>query len=360
MKKYDSSKGSILIILILTITIMSVLGAAMLSITTTSLYSKHNFYNYNKATYYADSGIRYGNLIDNFDIDNYFSVFETDTGLEVVQDKPFDSPPIMEKITTAGFHIGITDCNFESTGVVNEDGIFEATRTISSTRGLPCWKFNSLPDTLVDSCGNNSGIKDGTGTISFAPSPYGIVDEAWHFDGSSYVKTLFMPYCEIGDGVSFSISFWVKPENDSEQQTIFGVSGLDIDGNPSSLTLGISSPSIKWKWAYGDKNGITSSQAQLNQWRHIIIVFENDISPKKVHYKIQDCFGFEDTNKNIPNNGTAKLPYSNQYLYIGAENIDGSPGSYFTGEIDELEIKKYEAGIDDIDALITALSPTCP
>ncbi|QTA79334.1 Concanavalin A-like lectin/glucanases domain-containing protein [Desulfonema limicola] len=361
MKIYDSSSGSVLIFLILTITILSVLGAAILSITTTSLYSELSFNKFNKASYYAESGIRYTRLTDSsdwyFDDKTYFTMLENAVTAElaIVQDS---NPDLPAKIDTAGFHIGITDCNIESTGIVNEDSSFEAARKIitPNLRGLPCWTFDILADnTLADSCGKNRGRIEGSGIILLEP---GKKDWSWKFDGASYVKTLFRPYCEIGDGVSFSISFWVRPENNFKQ-VFFGVSGLDYNNNNSTLAAGISSDG-KWEWFYGDQPKTESAAVTAGKWQHIIIIFDNNAAQKKVYFNIQDCIPSNEQTFVTDNTGTASLPYSNKHMFIGAENTgsDPDPNLYFQGEIDEFKITTYEE-IPDIDALIDELSPLC-
>ena len=349
MKICVSSKGSIFIVLILTMTLMSVFGAAILSITTTLLYSKLSFNNFNKADYYAESGIRYVELTDSsqwyFDEEKYFTILENSTTkkLEIFQDP---LPPAFPKtIDTAGFHIGITGCNIKSTGSVNENSPFEAKHLIikPNLRKLPCWKFDTL--ILVDSCGKNRGKVEGSG-ISLET---GKIGGAWKFNGSSYVKTLFRPYCEIGNEMSFSISFWAKLHSDSSG-IILGIK-QGIGAAATRFSVGLDSK--KWMWALGKDMQTSTCNIIDNTWYYIIVVY--DYENGTVIMNIHDC-----TKESWSISESIAIPKQTKHLFIGAENDNGFPGSFFKGEIDELEIKKYETGIADIDALIAALSPSCP
>jgi len=99
-----NQKGSILIILIITITMISVLSAGILSMTITSTFSGLNANNFNKVKYLAEAGIRYAKL-NNLPgpTDETYTLSNGDT-----------------------FHILIAGTTLESTGIVNEDTPLEA------------------------------------------------------------------------------------------------------------------------------------------------------------------------------------------------------------------------------------------
>jgi hypothetical protein len=103
-----NQKGSILIILIITITMISALSAGILSMTITSTISELNANNFNKAQYLAEAGIRYAKLNNLPD--------------------PTDKTYILSNGDK--FHVVISGTTLESTGIVNEDTPLEARRKI--------------------------------------------------------------------------------------------------------------------------------------------------------------------------------------------------------------------------------------
>jgi hypothetical protein len=99
-----NQKGSILIILIITITMISALSVGILSMTITSTFSGLNANNFNKVQYLAEAGIRYAKLNNLPDLtDETYTLSSGDT-----------------------FHILIAGITLESTGIVNEDTPLEA------------------------------------------------------------------------------------------------------------------------------------------------------------------------------------------------------------------------------------------
>jgi hypothetical protein len=105
-----NQKGSILIILIITITMLSVLSAGILSMTITSTFSELNVNNSNRAKYLAEAGIRYAKLNNLPDPTNETYILSDGNK----------------------FHVLIAGTTLESTGIVNEDTSLEARWKISS------------------------------------------------------------------------------------------------------------------------------------------------------------------------------------------------------------------------------------
>ena len=99
-----NQKGSTLIILIITITMISALSAGILSMTITSTFSELNVNNSNRAKYLAEAGIRYASLNNLPD--------------------PTDETYILSDGNK--FHVLIAGTTLESTGIVNEDTALEA------------------------------------------------------------------------------------------------------------------------------------------------------------------------------------------------------------------------------------------
>jgi hypothetical protein len=110
-----NQKGSILIILIITITMLSVLSAGILSMTITSTFSELNVNNSNRAKYLAEAGIRYAKLNNLPD--------------------PTDETYILSDGNK--FHVLIAGTTLESTGIVKEDTPLEAMWKITSSDYTP-------------------------------------------------------------------------------------------------------------------------------------------------------------------------------------------------------------------------------
>jgi hypothetical protein len=110
-----NQKGSTLIILIITITMLSVLSAGILSMTITSTFSELNVNNSNRAKYLAEAGIRYASLNNLPD--------------------PTDETYILSDGNK--FHVLIAGTTLESTGIVNEDTPLEARWKITSSGFTP-------------------------------------------------------------------------------------------------------------------------------------------------------------------------------------------------------------------------------
>jgi type II secretory pathway pseudopilin PulG len=110
-----NQKGSILIILIITIIMLSVLSAGILSMTITSTFSELNVNNSNRAKYLAEAGIRYAKLNNLPDpTDETYTLSNGDK-----------------------FHILIAGTTLESTGIVKEDTPLEAMWKITSSDYTP-------------------------------------------------------------------------------------------------------------------------------------------------------------------------------------------------------------------------------
>ncbi len=338
---HDTCRGSVLLILIATMTIISVLGAAVLSMTATSAYNDLVSGNFIRAGYLAESGMRYAEL-KNLPENTYVKVWEQGGLLHMTE----AGMPPAGTIAGNGFRVSVNDCGIESVGVVSEETVYASRRTVSgkNLKGLPCWHFDNffwITDRIEDSCGNNQGQVKGS---SWARVCDGKNGGALKFGGSDYVYTDFRPFCEIGNNASFTVVFQAKPVS-GKQGTVLGVS----DGT-SAFSIGISGTS--WKWAFGNLSQ-NAVPVTFDQWQQVILVYDASIGMMTM--RVDDCLssGSADSFNYIGASGTAAMPEEVKHLFIGAENKSGNPVSHFTGEVDEIRI--YDSAMDpDI------LKPVCP
>ncbi len=336
---HRTRKGAVLLILIATMTLISVLGAAVLSITATSARNDLVSANFIRAGYLAESGMRWAAL-KNLPENTYVTVWEEGGVFHMIE---ADTPPV-QQISSSGFRISANDCGIESTGVVGEGTSYESQRKIfgKNRKGLPCWRFDEFfwnAAAILDSCGNNQGSITGS---SWARGCEGKSGGTLLFGGLDSVHTDFSPFCEIGNKTSFTVSFLAKPAGGG---TVLGVR----DGT-GAFSTGISGN--RWTWAFGDRSR-SAVPVSFGKWQQVIVVY--DVFSGTVTMRVDDCpgSGYTDTYDYGSANGSAAMPEMTKSLFIGAENFSGTPVSHFTGEVDELRI--YSTAMDP-----DLLQPVCP
>jgi len=339
---HDRCKGSILLILIATMTLIAILGGAVLSVIATSAYNDLISANFIRAGYLAESGMRYAAL-KNLPENTYVTVWEESGILHMTE----ATVPPVGTIAGSGFRVAVNDCGTESSGVVSEGTVYASQRTVSgkNLKELPCWHFDDffwITDRIYDSCGNNQGQIKGS---SWARVCDGKNGGALKFGGADFVYTDFRPFCEIGNKASFTVVFQAKPVS-GKQGTVLGVS----DGT-SDFSIGISG--TDWAWEFGNQNrsavGVT-----FDQWQQVVLVY--DAFSGMMTMQVNDC---PDSGKPpdpydyASAGGTAAMPETVKHVFIGAKNKSGTPDSYFTGEVDEIRI--YDTAMDP-----DSLKPVCP
>ncbi len=305
----DRQTGSALIILIGVMLMVLLLGAAVVSMRSTASFSKPEINTSSKAFYLAESGKRFA--------DFSFS-----------QGKSY--PQTYRLSGGDEFQLAINTKGIESTGMIYQNSIFETIRNINGLpkSGLPCWNFDNISKPGKDSCGLNDG------TLSGLPSPvvgrFGF-GNALQCNGSGWMETPFKPIAEIGNGKAFSISFWVKPDNIT-QQVVLGVS----DGI-YRFSVGITSAG-KWFWAYGNKTEFTSIGADIGYWQKVMLVYTGKASGDKITLHVSKCSSYESA-ASFP--ADPLLPIAITDLFICAEHTSLTPPTTsfpFSGLVDDIRI----------------------
>ncbi|MEZ4528633.1 MAG: LamG-like jellyroll fold domain-containing protein [Desulfobacterales bacterium] len=340
-KLHTARKGAVLLILIACMTLISVLGAAVLSITATSARNDLVSASFIRAGYLAESGMRYAAL-KNLPENTYVTVWEQDGVFHMTE----ESIPPVQKIRSSGFRISANDCGMDVTGVVGEGSSYESQRKIfgKNRKGLPCWHFDEFfwnAAVILDSCGSSQGEITGS---SWARGCEGKGGGTLVFGGLDFVHTEFRPFCEIGNQSSFTVSFLAKPAG-STQGTVLGVR----DGT-SAFSVGISGSN--WAWAFGDRSR-SAVPVSFDKWQQVTVVY--DAFSGAMTMQVDDCLGsgYTDIYDYGTANGSAAMPEMTKYLFIGAENFSGTPVSRFTGAVDEIRI--YSTAMEP-----DLLKPVCP
>ncbi|MFW6332371.1 MAG: LamG-like jellyroll fold domain-containing protein [Thermodesulfobacteriota bacterium] len=325
-RQVKEAKGSILITLIVTITLLSALTAGILSFSASSSLTTVNVSNINRAHHLAESGMRYSKLVK-LPENSYLTVSQNGNGLFQIFDESSSTVPTT--ISTSGFRIAYDDCRLQSTGIIGEGTLFEVSRTMeySYSASLPCyWSFNLLSPNPVfplkdEYSGNLAFLK---GAI---PTCEGKIGRGVFLDGSDYVETDFQPFCGIGNSNSFTVAFWAKPDPGSEGM-VLGVS----DGE-SRFSFGIKGN--KWMWAYGDQEGAGAS-VLFDRWQFVYASF--DAFTKILKISVDDCSNNDLNPSQYEYEGSETLPEGVKSLFLGAENRNGNPHRFFNGIIDEVRI----------------------
>ncbi len=337
MKRILTSKGTVFLTLIATMTILSALSAAMLSMTTSSIYTELNANSFNRTYYLAEAGVRFARL-NSFPRDSYYTaVQKTDGQFFLVQDPPPPATPF--PVSTAGFRLAVTECGITSTGIVKENTSLEVTRTVAArnVEGMEsCWSFDE-PGTLAqDNCGDSAAILNGP-----VWQCDGQVAGAIAFSGGDSMETTYLPVCKIGNGASFTIAFWARPAPGMNNGIVLGAG--DAVGR---MAVGIEDG--KWMWAYGDRKD-SEIPVVYDKWQYVIVI--HDAVSGVIRMYVEDCSGalpFEYEFNYLASGGSASFPLESHALFIGAENISGTPGGGFIGDIDEILISPQ---VEDIEQL---------
>jgi len=110
------------------------------------------------------------------------------------------------------------------------------------------------------------------GTVSGATltdDQCGYADQAYSFDGGDYISTTFNPQTVIGDGNSFTVAFWVKPDENTVQQAVFGA-------HTSEDRFYLMNWDGEWIWGYGNIHGLGTGLPVVvaKEWVHIGYVYD--------------------------------------------------------------------------------------
>lgn len=322
-------RGSALLLVMATITVVSVIGAALVSISGTSIQSQLKTGNAMRAFYLAESGLRLARSRPR--PAPFYTVWIAGDGtFRRIEDAP--PPAVPTPIPTSGFRIARNRCKLESIGIVRSDSVFESARRLAIPffNGMPCWRFETPPadGVLLDDCGESQGLLRGAGWEWRRCD--GRTGGTLFLDGSAYIETDFAPFCEIGDAAAFTISFWARPA-DTGVGTVVGVS----DG-VNRFSVGIDGAG-QWYWAYGNQTG-GGIPAFPGIWQRVTVVY--DPASGEIRLQAVSCAsGVRE--QTVAYDGSAVIPepaYPSG-LFVGAENRNTSATRFFRGDIDDLDIR---------------------
>lgn len=324
--------GSAIILMMATITVISLVGAALVSISSTSIQSQLNTGNALRAYYLAESGLRFAEL--DTGPGPFYTVWTDENGnLRLTVDDPPPAPP--QPIPATGFRIRRTGCKLESIGLVRTDSVFEAGQrlVVRSFNGMPCWNFDepgsgSEGNVFSEPCGANVATFQGSGGEWRVCD--GISGGSVALTGmGDYLETNFPPFCEIGDGAAFTVRFQARPDG-MGSGVVLGVSdgfnrfSAGIDGNGD------------WYWAYGNRTG-GYLPAEPGIWQRVTFLY--DPAMNEVRFQVVSCpTGVRQEITAYDGNAVIPGPLEASMLFLGAENRNGIPLDFWEGGIDRLEI----------------------
>jgi len=199
------------------------------------------------------------------------------------------------------------------------------------------WEMNNISTTEIDDSSkyNNDGIRYGTSWVSGHPDSDGYFRNALSFDGTDdYVDCGNDSIYNFNDSNAFTISFWMKPDDLSEMQSLVGKWGgswvtspyqIAID-NESQVRVNIGGGGTAYGSVYIPANSLSTGN-----WHHIVATYDGStlrcyLNSKEMHS--------EEFNLTLPSN-TASLT-------IGVHG--NATKYYFDGVIDKVKI--YSRALD--------------
>ena len=325
-------RGSAVIILMATIAAVSLIGAAMVSISGTSNQSRLNTGNALRAHYLAESGLRFAELRPR--PGPHYTVQTDENGrLRLTLDPP--PPAVPPPISTTGFRIRRTGCKLESIGVVRSNSVFESAQrlVVRSFNGMPCWTFDDPgagPDGAIfgEPCGDSVGELRGGGWEWRVCD--GISGGSLSFAGlGDFMETDFPPFCEIGDGAPFTIRFQARPAAGGN-----GVA-MGVDDGFNRFSVGIDGAG-DWYWAFGNRTG-GRIPALPGVWQRVTVL--HDPSLNQVRLQVVSCpVGVREAVLAYDGNAVIPEPGGSPMLFVGAENRNGTAADFWEGDLDGLDI----------------------
>jgi hypothetical protein len=325
-------RGSAVILLMAAITVVSLVGAALVSISGTSIQSQLNTGNALRAYFLAESGLRFAELRPR--PGPYYTVWTDENGrFRLTLDPP--PPDAPRPIPSTGFRIRRTGCKLESIGVVRSDSVFESAQrlVVRSFNGMPCWTFDEPGTGAEDArfpepCGASVGEMRGAGWEWRVCD--GIQGGSLQFNGlGDYMETDFPPFCEIGDGAPFTIQFRARPEE--------GTAGvvMGVGDGFNRFSVGIDGTG-DWYWAYGDQTG-GGIPSLPGVWQRVTVLYDPSLNEVRMQ-RVSCPGGVEETVSAYGGNAVIPEPGGTPMLFVGAENRNGTPEDFWAGGLDGLDI----------------------
>jgi len=208
-----TARGAILITLIIVITAIAFLSLAVLSLSTTELYSGKSTTSFHTAQYMAESGMRYAQLhrID-LSVESPHRSYYAQRSDGVFHQLP--SPPT-PKIQTNGFYLRMDDCSIRSTGIVREGLLFESiwvtTRTdvewfrpyCAGSFAAGYWAFSG---NAMDSSKDPDAYDGEAVNVSLIADRRECLSRAYHFSGNGAIGAQQKPISRY----PFSLAAWIK------------------------------------------------------------------------------------------------------------------------------------------------------
>ena len=247
-------------------------------------------------------------------------------------------------LTAGSYSVTITDAN----GVVKTDSV-----TITEPNAISLGGSEIQTEGLVayypfNSNANDESINANHGIVNEAiltTDRFGDSNSAYHFDGvNDYIKIAgALPITN-----TFTISFWTYAEDVNGYHNILcdgssGYGGNDFLINFRGNNLGIRADKNA-PLNYEDSSPAELSNLDLiNKWVHVVWVMNPTSS--KIYLNSNLLLTINESGSNEG--------YHDDFSFIGARQVWGSPDNFFKGKIDDLRIYEIELDSDQISALFS-------
>jgi len=195
---------------------------------------------------------------------------------------------------------------------------------------------------VLDSTGTNDGTV--TGNTQFTTGKVG--NNAFDFDGSSFITLANEGNFDFEHSDAFSIAFWVKPVSTTSNNDMILAKGTAIAKAGYYVRYLTTNDQIQFILSDGTANFIRNSgnnAAPIDSWTHVVITYAGNSNRDGIKIYIN---GSLDTTGTPRTMSTSIL--NNESLTIGAES-DG--GKVFDGQLDDVMIYDLELTAEKVAIL---------
>jgi len=206
------------------------------------------------------------------------------------------------------------------------------------------WSFDESTGLVVFDHTTNDNRGDLKGSMTESDWIQGISGFALDFDGNN-------DYVTIADATvldftsNFSISFWLKPDGFNPAAGLVTKSGASpaASTNYAVFILTTGALQLKIKDSGGSTNNMTSTTTiGTGTWKHIVVTYDEAVT----NFYID---GVPDAGN--PQTSAFTLVANSNALLIGAWDEDGTIGSHFDGQIDEVRLYNTILTEEEVRAL---------
>jgi len=240
----------------------------------------------------------------------------------------------------AGIDLSWSGPNMSKSLIANQYWTVGNNSSVNEASLLHHWGFDEGSGTTVSDSVSNADLTI-QGTAAGNNWATGVMDGAYHFDGiNEFAKV------DVDDwGGEFSVSMWVKTDNDSQNQYASVIAVNDVAGDNSSFQFQFSGGN-NGDWQTRNNAEHDFGAVVAGEWTNLAMTFENGVM-------MQYLNGIHVRSTNFPNNSI-----DNIQLYKFGVNRAGS--TYYEGLIDEVSIWNTTLNSSEILSANRRIAVDCP